>query len=170
MAAPGLTTAGWPPPDQTSQPKDPQMTTTTTTPSAPEHPAPATRPARQRGGMFWTGWVLTVLVSLMLVMGGVMNLVGAQPAIEGLTKYGYPPGVRVPLGVVVVVIVALYLMPRTAVLGAVLLTGYFGGAVNTHVRAGEPWLLAAVFGVLTWLALYLRDPRVRALLPLRSPA
>ena len=146
------------------------MTTTTTTPSAPDHPATATHPTRKRGGMFWTGWVLTVLVSLMLAMGGVMNVVGAQQAVEGLAEYGYPPGVLVPLGVVVLVCVALYVIPRTAVLGAILLTGYLGGAVNTHVRAGEPWLLAAAAGVLVWLALYLRDARVRALTPLRSAA
>ena len=127
-------------------------------------------PARKRGGMFWAGWVLTVLVSLMLAMGGVMNVTRAPMAVEGLSKYGYPPGVLVPLGLVVLASVALYLVPRTAVLGAILLTGYLGGAVNTHVRAGEPWIMAAVFGVLVWLALYLRDARVRALVPLRSAA
>ena len=74
----------------------------------------------------------------------------------------------VPLGVVVLVSVALYLFPRTAVLGAILLTGWLGGAVNTHVRAGEPWFMAAIVGALVWLALYLRDPRLRALVPLRS--
>src|SRR5687768_18067620 len=121
--------------------------------------------------MYWAGWVLAVLVSLMPAMGGVMNVLGAQQAIEGLAKYGYPPGVRVPLGVVVLACVVLYLVPRTAVLGAILLTGYLGGAVNTHVRAGETsWFLAAVVGVLVWLALYLRDARVRALVPLRSAA
>lgn len=133
-----------------------------------EQPTAASKPAGRRGVMFWVGWVLTVLVSLFLAMGGVMNVVGAQVAVEGLAKYGYPPGVLVPLGVVVLVSVVLYLVPRTAVLGAILLTGYLGGAVNTHVRAGEPWFLAAVFGVLLWLALWLRDARVRALTPLRS--
>ena len=89
---------------------------------AVEYAAPTT-PARKRGGMFWAGWVLTVLLSLLLAMGGVMNLVGAQQAVEGLNKYGYPPGVAVPLGVVVLVCVVLYVVPQTAVLGAVLLTG-----------------------------------------------
>ena len=123
----------------------------------------------KRGGMFWTGWVLTVVLSLFLAMGGVMNVMRSQTAVDGLAKYGYPPGVLVPLGVVVLVCVALYLIPQTAVLGAILLTGYLGGAVNTHVRAGEPWFMAAIAGVLVWLALYLRDARVRALAPLRSP-
>lgn len=135
-----------------------------------EQPTIASQPAAKRGGMFWAGWALTVLVSLMLAMGGVMNIAGAQQAVEGLAKHGYPPGVAVPLGLVVLASVALYLVPRTAVLGAVLLTGYLGGAVNTHVRAGEPWFFAALFGVLVWLALYFRDARIRALMPLRSAA
>jgi hypothetical protein len=128
------------------------------------------KPVAKRGGMFWAGWVLTVLVALMLALGGVMNVVGARQAVEGLNKYGYPPGVLVPLGVVVLACIALYLVPQTAVLGAILLTGYMGGAVNTHVRAGEPWYLAAIVGCLVWLALYLRDARVRALVPFRSAA
>ena len=135
-----------------------------------DQPATASKPAARRGGMFWAGWVLTVLVSLMLAMGGVMNVLGAQQAVEGLAKYGYPPGVLVPLGVVVLACVVLYLVPRTAVLGAILLTGYLGGAVNTHVRAGEPWFLAVIVGALVWVALYLRDARIRALIPLRSAA
>jgi len=138
------------------------MTTTFANPTTGPTPAP------KRGAMFWAGWVLTVLLSLMLAMGGVMNVTRSQMAVEGLNKYGYPPGVLVPLGAVVLVSVALYLFPRTAVLGAILLTGWLGGAVNTHVRAGEPWFMAAIVGALVWLALYLRDPRLRALVPLRS--
>ena len=138
------------------------MTTTFATPTTDATPAP------KRGAMFWAGWVLTILLSLMLAMGGVMNVTRSQMAVEGLNKYGYPPGVLVPLGVVVLVSVALYLFPRTAVLGAILLTGWLGGAVNTHVRAGEPWFMAVIVGALVWLALYLRDPRLRALVPLRS--
>ena len=139
------------------------MTTTFAAPTTDSTPAPA----RQRGAMFWAGWVLTVLVSLMLAMGGVMNVTRSETAVKGLNQYGYPPGVLVPLGVVVLASVALYLFPRTAVLGAILLTGWLGGAVNTHVRAGEPWFFAVIFGILVWLALYLRDARVRALVPLR---
>jgi hypothetical protein len=130
----------------------------------------ALEPAPKGRVMFWAGWVLTVLISLMLGMAGVMNVTRAQQAVDGLKQYGYPPGVLVPLGVVVLASVALYLIPRTAVLGAILLTGYLGGAVNTHVRAGEPWFIAAIVGVLVWLALYLRDARVRALTPIRSVA
>ena len=96
-----------------------------------------------------------------------VNVTRSETAVKGLNQYGYPPGVLVPLGVVVLVSVALYVFPRTAVLGAILLTGWLGGAVNTHVRAGEPWFFAVIFGILVWLALYLRDARVRALVPLR---
>jgi hypothetical protein len=128
-----------------------------------EHPPAASNLAEtgRRGGMFWAGWVVTGLVAAFLAMGGVMNVTRAPVAVEGLTKYGYPPGVGVPLGVVVLVSVALYLVPRTAVLGAILLTGWLGGAVNTHVRA-------AAVGVLVWVAPWLRDARVRALAPIRS--
>lgn len=137
------------------------MTTTFETPTTASTASP------KRGAMFWAGWVLTVLLSLMLAMGGVMNVTRSETAVKGLNQYGYPPGVLVPLGVVLLVSVALYVFPRTAVLGAILLTGWLGGAVNTHVRAGEPWFFAVIFGILVWLALYLRDARVRALVPLR---
>lgn len=133
-----------------------------------EQPTTASIPAPKRGAMFWAGWVLTVLLSLMLAMGGLMNVTRSQTAIDGLKQHGYSPGVLVPLGVVLLASVALYVFPRTAVLGAILLTGWLGGAVNTHVRAAEPWFMAVIFGVLVWLALYLRDARVRALVPMRS--
>ena len=136
-----------------------------------DQPATASTPARaKRGGMFWAGWVVTVLVGLLLAMGGVMNVMRAPQAVEGLAKYGYPAGVAVPLGLVVLGCVALYLIPQTAVLGAILLTGYLGGAVNLHVQAGEPWFMAVIAGALVWLALFLRDARVRALVPFRSAA
>jgi hypothetical protein len=139
-----------------------------------KQPSNDSTPARKRGAMFWTGWVLTVLVALFLAMGGVMNVSRAQMAAEGLTRYGYPPGVLVPLGVVVLVCVALYLIPRTAVLGAILLTGYLGGAVATHVRVGHPLFSHTLFpvylGALLWGGLCLRDARLRALLPLRRGA
>ena len=138
------------------------MTTTVAAPTADSTPAP------RRGAMFWAGWVLTVLLSLMLAMGGVMNVTRSETAVKGLNQYGYPLSALVPLGVVLLVSVGLYLFPRTAVLGAILLTGWLGGAVNTHVRAGEPWFFAVIFGVLLWLALYLRDARLRSLVPLRS--
>ena len=71
--------------------------------------------------------------------------------------------------IVEVVCAVIYAIPQTSILGAILLTGYLGGAVSTHVRAGEPFFLALIVGVLVWLGLYLRDERLRALVPLRSP-
>ena len=85
--------------------------------------------------------------------------------IEGFTHFGWPEGLAIPLGVVEVGSTFVYLVPRTSVLGAVLLTGYVGGATAAHARLGEPIITQAALCVLVWLGLYLREPRVRALLP-----
>ena len=119
-------------------------------------------------GMLWTGRVLTGLIAAFMMFGGVMNLLKPQFVVEGTKQSGFAESTIVPLGVTVLIISILYVVPRTAVLGAILLTGYFGGAVATHVRLGDGMLLVpAVFGVLVWLGLYLRDARLRSLLPLR---
>ena len=101
-------------------------------------------------------------------MSGVMKLVRPDLFVPAFTKFGYDQSVIRPLGVVQLVCTVLYLFPRTAVLGAVLLTGYMGGAIATHLRTGDPYYIQFGLGVLLWLGLYLRDPRIRALLPLRS--
>jgi hypothetical protein len=116
----------------------------------------------------WIGWVLSLLVAAFMTLDGVMKLVKPPFVVEGTAKLGYPEGVIVGLGVVVLCCVALYVYPRTAVLGAILLTGYFGGAVASHVRLGEPYFMALIFGIVTWLALLLREPRLRGLLPMVS--
>ncbi len=118
--------------------------------------------------MFWTGWVLTILPALMLTMSGVMKLLKPAPVVEGFTTLGWPENLALGLGIVELICTLLYVAPRTAVLGAILLTGYLGGAIATHVRIGDPWYGPFVFGVFVWLGLYLRDPRLRALLPLRK--
>ena len=87
-----------------------------------------------------------------------------SPYVEGTTKLGYANGSVVPLGLFLLVSTVLYAVPRTAVLGAILLTGYLGGATATHVRLGEPFFLPVTFGVIVWGCIYLRDARVRALL------
>jgi hypothetical protein len=103
-----------------------------------------------------------------MIFGGVMNLVKPQFVVEGTKQSGFAESTIVPLGITVLVSTILYVMPRTAVLGAILLTGYFGGAVATHVRLGDGKLLIpAVFGVLVWLGVYLRDARLRSLVSLR---
>jgi hypothetical protein len=86
---------------------------------------------------------------------------------EALEKIGWSGRLMLPLGVVELVSTLLYLFPKTAVLGAILLTGYMGGAIATHVRVGDPFVMQALLPVLLWLGLYLREPRLRAILPLR---
>ncbi len=117
------------------------------------------------------GYILSALAALFLLVDGVMKLVKPAPVVEATTQLGYPETVIFPLGIVLLACTILYLIPRTAVLGSILLTGYLGGAVATHVRVGEGWfpiLFPVVFGAMLWGGLYLRDERLRALLPLRS--
>lgn len=110
--------------------------------------------------------ILGSLLILFLIVDGGGKVMRLAPYVEGTAKVGFPPGALVPLGLVLLVSTLLYAIPRTSVLGALLLTGYFGGAIATHVRMGEPFVFPLVFGVITWACLYLRDDRVRALLPL----
>lgn len=116
----------------------------------------------------WTGRIVSAFPVLMLVMSGVMKLVKPAPVLEGFAKFGYPPGVITPIGLVELTCTAIYLIPRTSVLGAILLTGYLGGATATHVRAGESFFGAVLVGVAVWAGLFFRDPQIRALIPLRK--
>lgn len=119
----------------------------------------------------WAGRIVSWLPGLFLLLDGVAKLFKPRPVIEGTIKLGYSESVIIPIGIVLIVCTVLYLIPRTAVLGAILLTGYLGGAVATHVRAADgifPVVFAVTFGVLLWLGLYLRDARLRELMPLRS--
>jgi hypothetical protein len=121
--------------------------------------------------MLWTGYIISALPALFLLMDGVMKLFKPVFVVEPTVRLGYPESVIIPIGIVLVVSTVVYLVPRTSVLGAILLTGYLGGAVATHVRVGEglfPVLFPVIFGALLWLGLYLRDDRLRALIPLRS--
>jgi hypothetical protein len=101
----------------------------------------------------------------MLVMSGVMKLMKHPDVVKGFAEW--PPNVATPIGIVELVSTALYLIPQTAVFGAVLLTGYLGGATATHVRLGESVLIPVGLGVALWLGLFLRDARIRQLLPWR---
>jgi hypothetical protein len=121
--------------------------------------------------LHWIGRILSGAGALLLLFDGVMKLVKPDVVVEGTVRLGYPESVITGLGIVVLSCTVLYLIPRTAVLGAILLTGYLGGAVATHVRAEEGWfpiLFPVVFGAILWGGLYLRDERVRALVPLRQ--
>ncbi len=120
--------------------------------------------------MFWAGWIISVLPALMFLMSGTMKLVQPAGFEDDWAKFGYPKDLAVAIGVTELACTVIYLVPRTAVLGAVLLTGYLGGATATHVRVEDPLFFAPVIvGMLVWLGLVFRDPRLRALLPLRNP-
>jgi hypothetical protein len=130
------------------------------------HAAAPTAPGR---GLVWTGRAISGFVSVFLLFDGVARLARFAPYVEGTVKFGYPEHLASPIGLVLVAATLLYVIPRTAVLGAIVLTGYLGGATASHVRVEDPFFLfAATFGVLVWVGLYLREPRLRALIPLRA--
>jgi hypothetical protein len=134
-------------------------------------PVESSVPRRTPKAMLWAGRIVSAIPVLMMgVLGAVMLVKPPANAAENMAKYGYPASVSQTLLVVEIACVVVYVIPQTAVLGAILLTGYLGGAVATHVRVGEPFLFPVAFGVLVWLGLFLRDARVRALVPLRRPA
>ena len=119
------------------------------------------------------GWVLSGLAIAFLLMDATMKLLALPVVLETSGPLGFPGVAMVRgLGVLLLVCTLLYAAPQTAVLGAILLTGYLGGAVVTHVRVGDPLFSHILFGVYVgvflWLGLYLRDPRLRALVPLRT--
>jgi len=115
--------------------------------------------------MVWIGWILSLLPCAMLVMSGVMKLMNRPEVVEGFKDW--PAGVAIPIAIFELASTALYLIPQTAVLGAVLFTGYLGGATATHVRLDQSVLMPVGVGVLVWLGLFFRDARIRQLLPLR---
>ena len=122
-------------------------------------------------GRLWTGRIMSALPALFLFVDAVGKLVKPAPVVEGTLQLGYPESVILGLGIVLLACTVLYVIPRTAILGAILLTGYLGGAVATHVRVGNPLFTHVLFpvyvAVLIWSGLYLRDERLRALIPLR---
>ena len=122
-------------------------------------------------GKLWTGRIMSALPALFLLVDGVMKLFKPAVVVEATVKLGYPESTILPIGIVLTVCTIIYLIPRTAVLGAILLTGYLGGAVATHVRVGEglfPISFPIIFGVLLWGGLYLRDNRLRRLIPINQ--
>lgn len=120
------------------------------------------------------GYVLTGLAALFLAMDTVMKLLQLAPAVEATVALGYPAGTVFAIGAIQLVALVLYLVPQTSVLGAVVMTGYLGGAVATHVRVGSPLASHTLFPIyvalILWGGLYLRETRLRALLPLRQTA
>jgi uncharacterized membrane protein YphA (DoxX/SURF4 family) len=118
--------------------------------------------------MLWVSYIMSTLPVLMLLFSGIMKLVKPPSVMEGFAHLGYDESVALGLGVVELLATLLYIIPRTSVLGAILLTGYLGGATATHLRIGEPFHMAILLGVFVWGGLYLRDERLRLLIPLRT--
>jgi hypothetical protein len=120
----------------------------------------------------WAGIVISAIPTLFLLMDAVGKLFKPEPVVTGTIELGYPETVIVPLGITLLICTVLYAIPVTSILGAILLTGYLGGAVATHVRVGNPvfthMLFPVYLGIMIWLGLYLRDVRLRSLIPLRS--
>lgn len=120
----------------------------------------------------WAGYIVSALPALFLLMDAVMKFIKPAPVVEITVGLGYPEHLIVPLGAILLICTVLYLIPKTAVLGAILVTGYLGGAVATNFRVESPVFTHTLFpvyiGIFIWLGLYLRDERVRHLLPFRT--
>ena len=120
-------------------------------------------------GMLWTGRILSGLIVAFMLFTVSFGFLKPEMSRQGMRDAGYPESVGMPIAIALLVSVLLYAIPRTCVLGAILLTGYFGGAIATHVRLGQPTFVVGLsIAVLAWLGIYLRDARLRALLPLRT--
>jgi len=113
----------------------------------------------------WTGRIISGWLVLFLLFDGVVKVLKLAPAMEGTARLGYPSSLVVPIGIVELLCVAAYVIPRTSILGAILLTGYLGGATATQVRLEDPWFFfPVVVGALVWAGLLLRDARLRSLI------
>ncbi len=128
--------------------------------------------ARASKKSLWAGRILSGLVVLFLIPDGIIKFIRAAPVLQAFEHLGWSVSLANTLGILLLTCTALYVFPRTSILGAILLTGYLGGAVATHLRAGDPLFSHVLFptylGTLLWLGLYLRDDLLRVLVPLRS--
>jgi uncharacterized membrane protein YphA (DoxX/SURF4 family) len=124
--------------------------------------------ARVSKKKLWTGRIISALAVLMLVFSGVMKLLKPAAVMEEFARLGYPESLAVSIGILEILCAVVYIIPRTSILGAILLTGYLGGATATHVRIGDPFFIPIVLGIFIWVGLFLRDDRLRALIPFRS--
>jgi hypothetical protein len=128
--------------------------------------------AQRAKGQLWSGRVLSALAILFLTFDSVIKLLRLPAVAEASAKLGYQNDTIFNIGIVLLVCVILYAIPKTSILGAILLTGYLGGAVATHTRVGDPLFSHILFptyvGTILWLGLYLREPRLRSLAPFRN--
>ena len=120
------------------------------------------------GNIVWVGRVISVLVSLVFALSAFMKLKGGAEVMQGMAHLGLPASLIMPLAILEISCVVIYLIPATSVLGAILLTGFIGGAICTHLRVGDPFFIQIAIGVFVWLGLYLRENRLKGLLPLRT--
>ena len=116
----------------------------------------------------WIGTIISSLVSLIFIMSASMKLTKNPEAVKGMDHLGIPAHLLSSLGILEASCLAIYLIPKTSTLGAILLTGYLGGAILTHLRIGEPIVLQIAIGVAVWAGLFLREPRLRHILPFRK--
>lgn len=138
--------------------------------SAEENKIPSSVSAKK----LWAGYIISGLPILFLLVDAIAKLFKPEAVVKGTLDLGYPESTIIPIGLILLVSTIRYAVPRTSVIGAILLTGYLGGAVATHVRVGSPLFTHILFpvylGAFVWLGLYLRDTRLRALVPFRSGA
>jgi DoxX-like family len=140
------------------------MTSVTQSPAIP----PSAAPVPTSKGMVWAGRVISAVPVLLMLFSAVLKLVKAAPVVQGIPRYGYPESLIVTIGVLELLSCIVYLIPGTAVLGAILMTGYLGGATATNVRIGDPsYIMTVLLGVFVWGGLFFRDARLRALIPFR---
>ena len=121
----------------------------------------------QSKAALWTGRIISALIVLFMLVDGGAKVIKFKPYVDGTVRAGYPASLVVPLGIVGLVCTIVFAIPHTSVLGAILLTGYLGGATATHVRVGQPFWFPVIMGVLVWAGPFLREERLRALIPLR---
>jgi uncharacterized MnhB-related membrane protein len=132
---------------------------------------PATQTAAVSKKRLWAGRILSALPVPLMLFSAVMKFIAPPEVLREFVRLGYPQGVHFGIGILELACTLLYAIPQTSVLGAILLTGYLGGATATHVRVGDPLSSAitpAIMGVVLWLGLYLREDRLRPLVPLRK--
>jgi hypothetical protein len=128
-------------------------------------------PISESKARIWTGRILTAIVALFLLFDGIMKVIKERHVLQSAAQLGYSTESMVAIGTLLLACTLVYVIPRTAVLGALLLTGYLGGAVATQVRVGNPvfeCIFPVIFGVLVWAGLFLREPRLGALIPVRK--
>lgn len=125
-----------------------------------------TAPVSKR--MLWAGRIISALPVLLLLFSGVMKLMKPAPVVQGFAHFGYPESLALSIGILELACTVVYVIPRTSVLGAILMTGYLGGATATNVRVGDSFFVPVGLGVLVWGGLFLRDDGLRALIPLRT--